>query len=52
MAEALAGQPQAARESLTRSLRSGKQFPGMDEAKATLDKLPKDAAAIVPAAKS
>ena len=43
MAEALAGQPEAARENLIRSLQSGKNFPGMDEAKATLDKLPKDA---------
>jgi len=43
MAEALAGKPEAARDSLTRSLQSGKSFPGMDEAKATLDKLAKDA---------
>ncbi|MGO8973535.1 MAG: tetratricopeptide repeat protein [Steroidobacteraceae bacterium] len=43
MAQALAGQAAAARESLTRSLQSGKDFNGMDEAKATLDKLPKDA---------
>ena len=41
MAEVLAGQPDAARDSLTRSLQSGKKFPGMDEAKATLDKLAK-----------
>ena len=52
MAEALAGQPEAARESLTRSLQSGKKFPGMDEAKATLDKLPKDASANILPAKS
>jgi tetratricopeptide (TPR) repeat protein len=39
MAEALAGQPEAARDALTRSLKSGKNFDGMDEAKATLDKL-------------
>jgi tetratricopeptide (TPR) repeat protein len=39
MAQASAGQPDAARDSLARSLRSGKNFTGMDEAKATLDKL-------------
>ncbi len=43
MAEALAGQRDAARESLTRSLQLGKPFAGMEEAKATLDKLAKDA---------
>jgi tetratricopeptide (TPR) repeat protein len=45
MAQALAGQPDAARESLTRSLKTGKNFSGMDEARATLDKLAKDAPA-------
>jgi hypothetical protein len=39
MAQALAGQADAARENLSRSLKSGKTFSGMDEAKATLDKL-------------
>jgi tetratricopeptide (TPR) repeat protein len=39
MAQVLAGQPDAARDSLTRALQSGKQFPGMDEAKAALEKL-------------
>jgi tetratricopeptide (TPR) repeat protein len=39
MAQASAGQSDAARDSLTRSLKSGKNFSGMDEAKATLDKL-------------
>jgi tetratricopeptide (TPR) repeat protein len=39
MAQASAGQADAARDSLTRSLQSGKSFSGMDEAKATLDKL-------------
>jgi tetratricopeptide (TPR) repeat protein len=39
MAQALAGEADAARESLTRSLKSGRSFSGMDEAKATLDKL-------------
>jgi tetratricopeptide (TPR) repeat protein len=39
MAQASAGQPDAARDSLTRSLQSGKTFAGMDEAKAALDKL-------------
>jgi len=43
MAQALAGQPDAARESLTRSHKTGKNFSGMDEARATLDKLAKDA---------
>jgi predicted Zn-dependent protease len=52
MAEALAGQPQAARESLMRSLQSGRNFPGIDEAKATLDKLAKDASANPVPAKS
>ena len=33
-------------------LQSGKNFPGMDEAKATLDKLPKDASANLVPAKS
>jgi tetratricopeptide (TPR) repeat protein len=41
MAQASAGQADAARENLTRSLKSGKPFAGMDEAKATLDKLAK-----------
>jgi tetratricopeptide (TPR) repeat protein len=50
MAEALAGQPDAARDSLLRSLQSGKNFAGMDEARATLDKLAKDhSVSIVPA---
>jgi tetratricopeptide (TPR) repeat protein len=50
MAEALAGQTDAARDSLMRSLQSGKNFAGMDEAKATLDKLAKDhSSALVPA---
>lgn len=44
MAEALAGQSAAARNSLMRSLQSGREFSGMDEAKATLDKLAKDPA--------
>jgi tetratricopeptide (TPR) repeat protein len=39
MAQASAGQDDAARDSLSRSLKSGKSFSGMDEAKATLDKL-------------
>jgi len=52
MAEALAGQAEAARDSLTRSLQSGKTFPGMEEAKATLERLPKDASANLLPAKS
>jgi tetratricopeptide (TPR) repeat protein len=49
MAQILAGQADAARDSLTRALKSGENFPGMDEAKATLDKLAAQAlAAAVP----
>jgi tetratricopeptide (TPR) repeat protein len=39
MAQASAGQDGAARDNLMRSLQSGRSFAGMDEAKATLDKL-------------
>jgi tetratricopeptide (TPR) repeat protein len=39
MAQASAGQPDAARDSLSRALKSGKTFSGMDEAKTMLDKL-------------
>jgi predicted Zn-dependent protease len=45
MAEALAGQADAARDSLARALKSGQSFPGMEEAKATLDKLAAQATA-------
>jgi tetratricopeptide (TPR) repeat protein len=45
MAQALAGQSDAARDNLARSLKSGKNFSGMDEAKATLDKLANQAPA-------
>jgi tetratricopeptide (TPR) repeat protein len=45
MAQASAGQADAARENLSRSLKSGKNFAGMDEAKATLEKLAKLTAA-------
>jgi tetratricopeptide (TPR) repeat protein len=45
MAQASAGQPVAARDNLNRSLKSGKSFAGMDEAKATLEKLTSGAAA-------
>jgi tetratricopeptide (TPR) repeat protein len=41
MAQAMAGQSDAARESLTRSLKSQRPFSGMDEAKATLERLAK-----------
>ncbi len=41
MAQASAGNAEAARDNLERSLKSGKPFSGMDEAKATLDKLAK-----------
>jgi Tfp pilus assembly protein PilF len=39
MAQLLSGQTAAARDSLNRSLKSGQSFPGMDEAKAALEKL-------------
>jgi tetratricopeptide (TPR) repeat protein len=39
MAQALAGQPDAARDSLSKSLKSGKSFSGITEARATLDHL-------------
>lgn len=52
MAEAQAGQDAAARDNLTRSLQSGKQFSGMDEAKATLEKLAKLASNAAPLPKS
>jgi tetratricopeptide (TPR) repeat protein len=45
MAQFLAGQSDAARDSLTRAVKSGKNFPGMDEAKATLDRLARQALA-------
>lgn len=45
MAQALAGEAAAARDSLERSLKSGKNFSGKDEAKATLDKLANQAPA-------
>jgi tetratricopeptide (TPR) repeat protein len=41
MAQVSAGQTEAARDSLSRSLKSGRSFSGMDEAKAELDKLAK-----------
>jgi Tfp pilus assembly protein PilF len=52
MAQALAGQADAARDNLTRSLQSGRQFSGMDEAKATLEKLAKLASNAAPQPKS
>jgi Tfp pilus assembly protein PilF len=52
MAEALAGQSDAARNSLTRSLQSGSKFSGMEEAKTTLDKLTKDPSAAAALTKS
>jgi predicted Zn-dependent protease len=41
MAQLSSGQTDAARDSLTRSLKSGQAFSGMEEAKAALDKLAK-----------
>jgi tetratricopeptide (TPR) repeat protein len=52
MAQAMAGQDVAARDNLARSLQSGKQFSGMDEAKATLEKLAKFASNSAPQPKS
>jgi Tfp pilus assembly protein PilF len=52
MAQAKAGQADAARASLTRSLQSGRQFSGMDEAKATLENLAKLASNSPPQPKS
>jgi len=52
MAEALAGQPDAARDNLARSLQSGKNFTGIEEAKATLEKLAKGATSIAAPSKS
>ncbi len=45
MAQALAGEPDAAKASLTRSVSSGKNFSGIEDAKAELDKLAKEAPA-------
>jgi tetratricopeptide (TPR) repeat protein len=39
MAQVLAGQVDAARDNLSRALNAGKPFPGMEEAKAALEKL-------------
>jgi tetratricopeptide (TPR) repeat protein len=52
MAQVMAGQAEAARDNLARSLQSGKQFSGMDEAKATLEKLAKLASNSAPQPKS
>lgn len=52
MAQALAGQNDAAKDSLSRSLKSGKSFTGMDEAKATLNKLANQAPALAVAPSS
>ncbi len=48
MAQALAGNPAEARDNLTRVVDSGKRFPGLDEAKSTLERLNKTAAAAPP----
>jgi hypothetical protein len=45
MAQILAGQADAARDSVARAVKSGKNFPGFDDAKATLDRLARQAAA-------
>ncbi len=48
MAQAQAGQKDSARDNLARSLNSGQKFAGMDEARATLDKLVSQGAAAAP----
>ncbi len=48
MAQSLAGDATDARDNLTRAVNSGAQFSGLDEAKATLDKLGKTAVASSP----
>jgi predicted Zn-dependent protease len=45
MAQLLSGQTEAARDSLTRSLKSGQTFSGMEEAKAALGKLARQGSA-------
>ena len=52
MAQALAGQNDAARDSLARSLQSGHKFAGMDEAKSTLDRLASQVTTVAPTPKS
>ena len=52
MAQALAGQNDAARDNLAHALQAGQKFPGMDEAKATLDRLAGAASVAAPAPKS
>jgi hypothetical protein len=52
MAQAQAGQSDAARDSLTRSLKAGKDFSGRDEAQATLDKLAKVSPSVASAPRS
>lgn len=48
MAQVSTGQDDAARDNLSRSLKAGKTFAGMDEAKATLEKLAKNPAGNAP----
>ena len=45
MAQALAGNPAEARDNLTRAVDSGKAFPGLAEAKSTIERLSKPATA-------
>jgi tetratricopeptide (TPR) repeat protein len=52
MAQAQAGQSDAARDSLTRSLKVGKDFSGRDEAQAALDKLAKVSPSVASAPRS
>jgi tetratricopeptide (TPR) repeat protein len=52
MAQAKAGQLDAARTSLGRSLKSGREFQGIDEARATLNSLASQTASIASAPKS
>jgi tetratricopeptide (TPR) repeat protein len=52
MAQVLAGQTDAARDSLSHALKSGKPFPGIDEAKAELERLVERTAASAAPTKS
>jgi tetratricopeptide (TPR) repeat protein len=52
MAEALAGKNSEARDNLARAVNSGQQFPGLDQARAALDKLAKLPAAAAAAPKT
>ncbi|MFI4890054.1 MAG: tetratricopeptide repeat protein [Steroidobacterales bacterium] len=52
MAQVLAGQNEAARDNLAKSLQAGQKFSGMDEARTTLDKLASQPVTNLPPPKS